>query len=142
MRRAMNEATVLSKVGEGAGYAVGSGVRAARRGSMWVSRSGATAGLGAARMAAQSARAGAAKRAAGQLETAKAVRKDVSVPSIAEVRQELARRIEPKRRRRWPYVMAVLVVGGGAAAYALARRPVAPSPAAAPPTVNGVEVAQ
>jgi len=141
MRRAMNEATVLSKVGEGAGYAVGSGVRAARRGSMWVSRSGATAGLGAARMAAQSARARAAKRAAGQLETAKAVRKDVSVPSIAEVRQELARRIEPKRRRRWPYVLAVLVVGG-AAAYALARRPVAPSPAAAPPTVNGVEVAQ
>jgi len=96
----MNEATVLSKVGEGAGYAVGSGVRAARRGSMWVSRSGATAGLGAARMAAQSARARAAKRAAGRLETA------------------------------------------GAAAYALARRPAAPSPAAAPPTVNGVEVAQ
>jgi len=141
MRRAMNEATVLSKVGEGAGYAVGSGVRAARRGSMWVSRSGATAGLGAARMAAQSARARAAKRAAGQLETAKAVRKDVTVPSIAELRQELARRIEPKRRRRWPYVGAVLVVGA-AAAYALARRPVAPSPAAAPPTVNGVEVAQ
>ncbi len=137
----MNEATVLSKVGEGAGYAVGSGVRAARRGSMWVSRSGATAGLGAARMAAQSARARAAKRAAGQLETAKAVRKDVTVPSIAELRQELARRIEPKRRRRWPYVGAVLVVGA-AAAYALARRPVAPSPAAAPPTVNGVEVAQ
>lgn len=137
----MNEATVLSKVGEGAGYAVGSGVRAARRGSMWVSRSGATAGLGAARMAAQSARARAAKRAAGQLETAKAVRKDVTVPSIAELRQELARRIEPKRRRRWPYVVAVLVVGA-AAAYALARRPVAPSPAAAPPTVNGVEVAQ
>jgi len=141
MRRAMNEATVLSKVGEGAGYAVGLGVRAARRGSMWVSRSGATAGLGAARMAAQSARARAAKRAAGQLETAKAVRKDVTVPSIAELRQELARRIEPKRRRRWPYVGAVLVVGA-AAAYALARRPVAPSPAAAPPTVNGVEVAQ
>lgn len=133
----MNEVTVLSKVGAGAGYAVGTGVRAARRGSVWLSRSGAAATLGAARMSIATARDQAAKRAGRQLERA---RKDISVPSVVEVRQELARRIEPKRRRRWPYVLGALALGAGAAAYAAFRRPAAPPPALAPPTVDDVQV--
>ncbi len=131
----MNEATVLSKMGEGAGYALGSGVRAVRQGSMWLSRSGAAAGIGAARMTASSVRAKAAKRAARQLDGA---RKDL--PTVTEVRQELARRIEPKRRR-WPFGVAALAVLGGAAVYTVLRRPAAPPVAAAPPKVNDVEVA-
>ncbi len=138
----MNEVTVLAKVGEGTGRAVGTGVRAARRSSMWLSRSGAAAGVGAARVSIAAARAQAAKRAARQVETAKTARKDVNVPSVAQVRQELARRIEPRRRPRWPFVVAALVTVGGAAAFVVARRPVAPSPAPAPPTVNGVAPTQ
>jgi hypothetical protein len=137
----MNEVTVLSKVGEGAGRAIGTGLRATRRGSMQLSRSSAAAGLGAARMSIATARARAAKRAAQQLDAARAASKDVAVPTVAELRQELARRIEPKRRRRWPFVVAALVVGGGAAVVA-ARRPVAPPIAPAPPRVTDVEVAQ
>ncbi len=85
------------------------------------------------------ARARAAKRAAKQLDAARAARKDVAVPTVAELRRELARRIEPKRRRRWPFVVAALVVGGGAAVVA-ARRPVTPPIAPAPPRVDDVEV--
>jgi len=152
---AMNEVTVLGKAGETAGRAVGAGMRATRRGTVAVSRHGATAAYHAGRAATAAARTAAAQRAAAQRAAARAAaerslpslpRPNVSLPSVAvpnvsapavpdlsSLRRDLAKRIEPRRRRRWPFVVAgLLAVGVGVAV--LARRPVAPPPAAAPPT--------
>jgi hypothetical protein len=146
----MNEVTVLAKAGEGAGRAVGTGLRAARRGTVVMSRHGAAAVLAATR-AGTSARASAAQRAAA-LRTANLSVPAVSVPTVSlpelktslpdllaqrhltGLRQDLAKRIEPKaRRRRWPYVLVGLLALGAAAAV-VARRPVAPPPAPFAPT--------
>lgn len=119
----MNEATVLAKAGEGAGRAVGTGIRAARLGTVMLSTRGLVAAATAAKTATTTARAAAARHAAA------AATVDLSVP---RVRRGLARRIDPRpRRRRWPLVVAGLVALAAAAA---ARRPVAPPPAPFPPT--------
>ncbi|WP_127781570.1 hypothetical protein [Rhodococcus sp. X156] len=145
----MNEVTVLSKLGEETGRVVGTGVRAARRGSVKLSQSGAVAGLGAAKMTVKAAQGAAAKRAERRLrQTGEAGRElvarvslpELSLPElldVAEVRAGLARRIDPpKKRRRWPLVAVLLVGGAAAAAVVASRRPVAPPPADAPPSVR------
>src|ERR1035437_3507569 len=146
----MNEVTVLSKAGEGAGRAVGTGLRAARRATVVLSRLAAAPALAATR-AANTARVSAAQRAAA-LRTADLSVPAVSVPTISlpelkaslpdllaqrhltSLRQDLTKRIEPRaRRRRWPYLLAGLLALGAAAA-AGARRPRAPPPAPLAPT--------
>ncbi len=146
----MNEVTVLGKAGETAGRAVGAGMRATRRGTVAVSRHGASAAYHAGRAATAAARTAAAQRAAARAAAERSLpslpRPNVSLPSVAvpsvsapavpdlsTLRRDLAKRIEPRRRRRWPFVVAgLLAVGAGVAV--LARRPVASPPAAAPPT--------
>jgi len=121
----MNEVTVLGKAGETAGRAVGAGMRATRRGTVAVSRHGASAAYHAGR---------AAERSLPSLPRPNVSLPSVAVPNVSaptvpdlsSMRRDLAKRIEPRRRRRWPFVVSgLLAVGVGVAV--LARRPVGPS---------------
>lgn len=147
----MNEVTVLSKVGEGAGHVVGTGLRATRRGTLALTKHGAIAAYSTVKLArtgataARAARATAIERAAA-LKAADLPRPDVgaALPKLeaqrhlTNLRHEVAKRIEPAPRRgRWPLVVVgVLALGG--VAFAVARRPIAPPPAPAPPSVRAV----
>lgn len=147
----MNEVTVLSKVGEGAGHVVGTGLRATRRGTLALTKHGAIAAYAAVKLArtgataAREARATAVERAAA-LKATDLPRPDVAAAlpkleaqrHLTNLRHEVAKHIEPApRRRRWPLVVVgVLAVGG--VAFAKARRPIAPPPAPAPPSMRAV----
>jgi hypothetical protein len=77
---------------------------------------------------------------------------DTVVGSVNKARHELAMRIEPESargRRRWPWLLAVVAVLGGLAAYVLSRRPqeeavvaVEPAVEAEPPRVTPATVTE
>lgn len=115
----MNEVTVLSAAGELTGRALGNGVRAVRRSTVALSRSGGAAGLAAARAAGRTAADVA--RIRGRAASARVA--SVTVPRAS------------RRRPTWPWVLLALGVLGGGAVAAVLRRPIAPPPAPEPPRV-------
>lgn len=134
----MDEVETLTEAGAKAGEAVGKAVRAARRraaraGQAGIERTQELVDLtaeefkptrkAARRMAKQARRdfkRTTGKARAGAVRNANAVRKQAR-----RVAEDLANTVDPrpKRRRRWPWLAAVLVAGGAGVAVVLSRRP-------------------
>lgn len=147
----MNEVDAMARAGEGMGKAVGTGLRTARTGATRASKVGLEVSRQAAALAEQElAQRGIstddlqerlAQRATGmsrkelskrgkkarkQWEKKAAKSRKQLAKNTETARKDLATKIDPskgKRRRKWPW--AVLVLGGlaAAAAVALSRRP-------------------
>ncbi len=147
----MNEVDAMARAGEGMGKAVGTGLRTARHGATRASKAGMEVSRQAAALAEQElAQRGIstddvqeriAQRATGmsrkelskkgkkarkQWEKKAAKSRKQLAKNTETARKDLATKIDPakgKRRRKWPW--ALLVLGGlaAAAAVALSRRP-------------------
>ena len=135
----MDEVEVMAHAGETVGGAVGKGMRAVRVGATKASQAGAEVSSRLARLAeqqlAESVCGGAevqeqqTKRRGGKRVSARRTRKALRrkrkelAKTTQRLGEKLAEQIEPRRRRRWPWLLAMLIVGGAAASVILARRP-------------------
>jgi hypothetical protein len=138
LEQLMDEVETMAEAGAKAGEAVGRAVRAARRraaraGQAGIERTHELVDFAAeefkptrkaARRMAKQARKD-FKRSTGKAR-AEAVRNANQIRKQArKVAEDLADTIDPrpKRRRRWPWLLAVLVAGAAGAAVVLSRRP-------------------
>lgn len=64
------------------------------------------------------------------------------LPDLDDLRREVAELIAPRRRRRWPWVVAGLGVATVVGGFLAWRRPVAPAPAAEAPRVEDVDLGE
>lgn len=144
----MDEVKAMTRAGENMGKAVGTGIRSARVSARRAGEVGVAMSKQAAAAAEQElANHGIstddlqeqiAQRVTGKSrkqlrKQAKIVRKDLdkrtakSRKQLAKntkiARKELAARLDPPKRRKWPWVLLVLAGLGAAAAAALSRRP-------------------
>jgi hypothetical protein len=135
----MDEVDVMGHAGETVGEAVGKGMRAVRVGATKASHASAEASSRLVRLAehqlAEGVLGGGAaqeqhtKRRGGKRVSAKRARKAMRrkrrelAKATQRVRETLAKPIEPRRRRRWPWLLALLIAGAAAASVILARRP-------------------
>ena len=134
----MDEVKAMARAGESVGKAVGTGIRSARIGARRAGRAGvAMSKHAAARAEYELANRGIdtdelqeriARKATGMSRKDLAKRSRKARKQLAKnteaARKELAAKIapEPKRRRKWPWVLLVLA-GIAAAGIALSRRP-------------------
>ncbi|QUG99424.1 hypothetical protein HUO13_00160 [Saccharopolyspora erythraea] len=134
----MDEVKTMTRAGENVGRAVGTGIRSARIGAARAGRAGmAMSKTAAARAEYELANRGIdtdelqeliARKATGMSRKQLAKRRRKARKQFARnteiARRELAGRIapEPRRRRKWPWVLLVLA-GLAAAGVALSRRP-------------------
>jgi hypothetical protein len=135
----MDEVEVLAHAGETAGEAMGKGLRAVRVGATKAGHAGAEVSSRLARLAehplAEGALRGVAaqeqltKRRGGKRVSAKKTRKAMRrkrkelAKTAHRLGDTLAEQIAPRRRRRWPWLLALLIVGAAAASVIFARRP-------------------
>lgn len=132
----MDEVETMTRAGETVGEAVGKGLRAARIGVIRASHVGAEASSRVASRAEQRlAERGIAPVVPPELTKKLADRRTRRArKAVRRKRRELAKstrrlgrriadQVEPRKRRRWPWLLALLIAAAATASVVLSRRP-------------------